>query len=297
MSRKPVAAIMYDFDKTLSTKDMQEFNFIPNVGSTSTEFWSEVKELSMNEKMDNNLAYMYLMIDKSNGMKKSVHRQDFVNLGKNVEYFPGVEDWFKRINEYGKSKQVTIEHYIISSGIAEIIEGTSIRKYFKEVYACEFYYDQNDVAVWPKNVVNFTTKTQYVYRINKGALDPSDNDTINKYVPDEERPIPFRNMIYIGDGLTDVPGMKVVKANGGHSIAVYSSNKKTARELIRDGRVNLLSKADYSENSDLDVKVKAIIDQISASHALFLKESADRKKVQKELKQKSDHSNEKSSCK
>lgn len=297
MSRKPVVAIMYDFDKTLSTKDMQEFNFIPNVGSTPAEFWSEVKELSTKEKMDNNLAYMYLMIDKSNGMKKSVHRQDFVDLGKNVEYFPGVEDWFKRINEYGKSKQVTIEHYIISSGIAEIIEGTSIRKYFKEVYACEFYYDQNDVAVWPKNVVNFTTKTQYVYRINKGALDPSDNDTINKYVPDEDRPIPFRNMIYIGDGLTDVPGMKVVKANGGHSIAVYSSRRKeTARELIRDGRVNLLSKADYSEDSDLDVKVKAIIDQISASHVLYLKESADRKDVHRELQSKSNCSKNKSSC-
>lgn len=298
MSRKPVVAIMYDFDKTLSTKDMQEFNFIPNVGSTPAEFWSEVKKLSTKEKMDNNLAYMYLMIDKSNGMKKSVHRRDFVDLGKNVEYFPGVEDWFKRINEYGKSKQVTIEHYIISSGIAEIIEGTSIRKYFKEVYACEFYYDQNDVAVWPKNVVNFTTKTQYVYRINKGALDPSDNDTINKYVPDEDRPIPFRNMIYIGDGLTDVPGMKVVKANGGHSIAVYSSRKKeTARELIRDGRVNLLSNADYNEDSDLDVKVKAIIDQISASHVLYVKESADKEKVKNELESKSNCSKNKSSCK
>lgn len=135
MNRKPIVAILYDFDKTLSTKDMQEFNFIPNVGSTPEEFWSEVKEMSVKEKMDNNLAYMYQMLDKSNTRKKSVHRQDFVDLGKDVEYFTGVEEWFKRINDYGRSKGVTVEHYIISSGIAEIIEGTSTRKYFKEVYA------------------------------------------------------------------------------------------------------------------------------------------------------------------
>lgn len=284
MSKKPIVAILYDFDKTLSTKDMQEFNFIPNVGSTPAEFWSEVNRMSIEKKMDNNLAYMYLMIDKSNMGKRSVHRQDFVDLGKDVEYFPGVEDWFERINEYGKTKGVTVEHYIISSGIAEIIEGTSIRKYFKEVYACEFYYDQNDVAIWPKNVVNYTTKTQFVYRINKGVLDISDNDAINRFVKDDDRPVPFRNMIYIGDGLTDVPGMKVVKASGGHSIAVYNKSKKIARELIHDGRVNFICKADYSSGKDLDNTVKNIIDFIAAKDVLYRKESSDRKNAEKEMK-------------
>lgn len=287
MSRKPIIAILYDFDKTLSTKDMQEFNFIPNVGSTPSEFWSEVKEMSIKEKMDNNLAYMYQMLDKSNTRKKSVHRQDFVNLGKDVEYFPGVEEWFKRINDYGKSKGVIIEHYIISSGIAEIIEGTSIRKYFKEVYACEFFYDQNDVAIWPKNVVNYTTKTQFVYRINKGVLDSSDNDAINRYVPDEDRRVPFRNMIYIGDGLTDVPGMKVVKSNGGHSIVVYGNDKKIARELIHDERANFICKADYSDGMRLDLIVKEIINFVKTKDALYRIESSDRNTVKRELKKSS----------
>lgn len=284
MNRKPIVAILYDFDKTLSTKDMQEFNFIPNVGSTPAEFWSEVGEMSVRERMDNNLAYMYQMLDKSNTRKKSVHRQDFVDLGKDVEYFPGVEEWFKRINDYGKSKGVVVEHYIISSGIAEIIEGTSIRKYFKEVYACEFFYDQNDVAVWPKNVVNYTTKTQFVYRINKGVLDPSDNDAINRYVPDEDRRVPFRNMIYIGDGLTDVPGMKVVKSNGGHSIVVYGNEKKIARELIHDGRANFICKADYSDGMELDATVKGVIDLVAAKDALYRTESSGRKAVERELR-------------
>lgn len=287
MNRKPIVAILYDFDKTLSTKDMQEFNFIPNVGSTPEEFWSEVKEMSVKEKMDNNLAYMYQMLDKSNTRKKSVHRQDFVDLGKDVEYFTGVEEWFKRINDYGRSKGVTVEHYIISSGIAEIIEGTSIRKYFKEVYACEFFYDQNDVAVWPKNVVNYTTKTQFVYRINKGVLDPSDNDAINRYVPDEDRRVPFRNMIYIGDGLTDVPGMKVVKSNGGHSIVVYGNDKKIARELIHDGRANFICKADYSDGMELDATVKGVIDFVAAKDVLYRTESSGRKTVERELRKSS----------
>ena len=287
MNKKPIVAILYDFDKTLSTKDMQEFNFIPNVGSTPEEFWSEVKEMSVKEKMDNNLAYMYQMLDKSNTRKKSVHRQDFVDLGKDVEYFTGVEEWFKRINDYGRSKGVTVEHYIISSGIAEIIEGTSIRKYFKEVYACEFFYDQNDVAVWPKNVVNYTTKTQFVYRINKGVLDPSDNDAINRYIPDEDRRVPFRNMIYIGDGLTDVPGMKVVKSNGGHSIVVYGNYKKIARELIHDGRANFICKADYSDGMELDATVKGVIDFVAAKDVLYRTESSGRKTVERELRKSS----------
>ena len=287
MNKKPIVAILYDFDKTLSTKDMQEFNFIPNVGSTPAEFWSEVGEMSVREKMDNNLAYMYQMLDKSNTRKKSVHRQDFVDLGKDVEYFPGVEEWFKRINDYGKSKGVAVEHYIISSGIAEIIEGTSICKYFKEVYACEFFYDQNDVAVWPKNVVNYTTKTQFVYRINKGVLDPSDNDAINRYIPDEDRRVPFRNMIYIGDGLTDVPGMKVVKSNGGHSIVVYGNDKKIARELIHDGRANFICKADYSDGMELDATVKGVIDLVAAKDVLYRTESSGRKTVERELRKSS----------
>ena len=234
--KKTVIAIMYDFDKTLSPKDMQEYSFIPQIGMQPKDFWAESNRLS--SKMDSILAYMYLMIDKANANHTPIRRADFVKLGKDIEFFPGVAQWFSMINVFAKESGAKVEHYIISSGLKEIIEGTEIAKAFKEIYACEFYYDQNDVAVWPQMAVNYTTKTQFLFRINKGVSDLSDNVTLNKYVPEDERRIPFRNMIYVGDGLTDVPCMKLVKTNGGKSIAVYPKGKKTkVADLLRHGRV------------------------------------------------------------
>jgi 2-hydroxy-3-keto-5-methylthiopentenyl-1-phosphate phosphatase len=258
--QKPVLALMYDFDKTLCTKDMQEYTFIPNVGMTPVEFWTESNTLAKKWKMDGILAYMYVMLQKAHAARQSIRREDFVKLGKNLEFYPGVEDWFGRINQIGEDLGVKVEHFIISSGLQEIIEGSSIYKYFNKVFACEFLYDENDVACWPKNVVNYTTKTQFLFRINKGVLDISNDDDLNKYTPEDERPVPFRNMIYIGDGLTDVPCMKLVKANGGYSIAVYQKGKKRkVEDLIQHMRVDFIIPADYSEGSDLDTTVRDII--------------------------------------
>lgn len=257
---KPVLAIMYDFDKTLCTKDMQEYTFIPNVGMTPNDFWHESEGLAKEKKMDRILSYMRVMLEKAHTAKQSIRREDFVKLGKDLEFYPGVEDWFNRINQIGNDLGVKIEHYIISSGLHEIIEGSSIYKNFSEVFACEFLYDENNVACWPKNAVNYTTKTQFLFRINKGVLDISNDDDLNKYTPEDERPIPFRNMVYIGDGLTDVPCMKLVKANGGNSIAVYQKGKRNkVDDLIQHERVDFVSLADYSEGSDLDVTVRDII--------------------------------------
>lgn len=258
--QKPVLALMYDFDKTLCTKDMQEYTFIPNVGMTPAEFWTESNTLAKERKMDGILAYMYVMLQKAHAARQSIRREDFVKLGKDLEFYPGVEDWFGRINQIGEDLGVKVEHFIISSGLQEIIEGSSIYKYFNKVFACEFLYDENDVACWPKNVVNYTTKTQFLFRINKGVLDISNDDDLNKYTPEDERPVPFRNMIYIGDGLTDVPCMKLVKANGGYSIAVYQKGKKRkVEDLIQHMRVDFIIPADYSEGSDLDTTVRDII--------------------------------------
>ena len=284
--RSPVVAICYDFDKTLSPKDMQEFGLIEKLRCSARDFWQEAGELAEREGMDHILAYMLLILKKA-GNDIGITKKDFKALGTRIDLFPGVESWFGRIADIARAAGVKVEHYIISSGIAEIIEGTSIRKYFKEVYACEFFYDQNDVAVWPKNVVNYTTKTQFVYRINKGVFDSSDNDAINRYVPDEDRRVPFRNMIYIGDGLTDVPGMKVVKSNGGHSIVVYGKDKKIARELIHDGRANFICNADYSDGMGLDKTVKGIIDFVAAKDVLYRTESSGRKTVERELRKSS----------
>ncbi|NLL91714.1 MAG: haloacid dehalogenase-like hydrolase [Ruminococcaceae bacterium] len=257
---KTIIALMYDFDKTLCTKDMQEYSFINQIGMEPENFWMESNSLAKEKKMDPILAYMYTMLRKAKSEGRSISRESFVKLGRDLEYFKGVEEWFSRINYFAGEMEIEIEHYIISSGLLEIIEGSTIYKNFKDVFACEFLYDVDSIAVWPKNVVNYTTKTQFLFRINKGVLDLSNDADLNKYTPEDERRIPFRNMIYIGDGLTDVPCMKLVKVNGGYSIAIYSEgNEDKVKDLIIHGRVDFLVPADFSNGSELDKVVKDII--------------------------------------
>jgi len=265
---KPVAAIMYDFDKTLCTRDMQEYSFIPDLGITAKAFWEEAGKLSSGG-MDRILAYMYLMLKKAREAERPIRRENFVKMGEKIDFFPGVREWFGRITEYGLARGVTVEHYIISSGLKEIIEGSELRDRFRKIYACEFHYDANGVADWPLVSVNYTTKTQFLFRINKGVLDFSDDDALNRFVAEDERPVPFRNMIYVGDGMTDVPCMKLVKANGGHSIAVYSSGKKgKVEDLLMHDRVDFVAPANYSDGAELDTLVKRVIDRMSVVNDL-----------------------------
>lgn len=267
--KKTIIALMYDFDKTLCTKDMQEYAFIPNVGMTANAFWSESNSLANTEKMDQILAYMYLMIQKANSAIQPIRRQDFVAAGKNVEFFPGVLDWFERINAFGEKCNVMVEHYIISSGLKEIIEGTPLRRKFKKIYASEFHYNPSGAADWPKLAVNYTAKTQFLFRINKGVLDISKNNELNEYVPDHDRRIPFTHMIYIGDGLTDVPCMKLVKLNGGKSIAVHPQRKRNkVTNLLKDKRVDFIAEANYSSGAELEIIVQEIITKVAACNAL-----------------------------
>ena len=279
MNKKTVVAIMYDFDKTLCTKNMQDFSFIPNLGMSEEEFWSSANELSGKQQMDGILAYMWQMIAESRKRMKSIHRKDFVELGKNIEFYDGVMEWFDRINEYGKSVGVQVEHYIISSGLKEIIEGSGIYRKFKEVYACEYMYDENDIACWPKNVVNYTTKTQFLFRINKGVSDLSDDRSLNDFIPEDERRVPFRNMIYIADGITDVPCLKLVKVNGGYSIAVHQKNKQLAYDLLKDNRVNFITPANYKEGSELDTLVKDIISEVARKDQLVRRQLKQKQKL------------------
>ena len=270
--KKPVVAIMYDFDKTLCTKDMQEYGFIGSLGMSPEAFWGEVKTLTDEQQMDSILAYMYMMVSKAEEKKVPVTKDVFHKLGAEVEYFPGVLSWFERINRIGETLGVEVEHYILSSGIKEIIEGTQIAPYFKKIYACEFMYDGEGSIVWPKFAVNYTAKMQFVFRINKGVLtiDSQSAEQLNRFTPEHERPVPFANMIYIGDGLTDVPCMKLVKTNGGQSIAVYDPQRgsEAAQALRRAERVNFLAPADYREGSRLESVVKAIIRKIQAVEAM-----------------------------
>ena len=264
---KPIVALMYDFDKTLSPKNMQDYGFMKGLGVTSKEFWETCTKMTKENQMDSILSYMYLMLEKGRG-KFMFRREEFQKLGKSVKLFPGVTTWFDRINEYCAGKGLKCEHYLLSSGLKEIVEGTEIADKFKEIYAAEFLYDADGIAVWPAMAVNYTSKTQFLYRINKGVLDVTEQKDLNRYVPDDERPVPFRNMIYFGDGDTDIPCMKLTKVGGGHSIVVYEKDKKEAERLVNENRANFALKADYSKGKALEKTVKAVIDQIAATEAL-----------------------------
>ena len=279
-AKKTIIALMYDFDKTLCTKDMQEYTFIPNLNMKADAFWAKSKDRAKNEQMDSVAAYMYTMLTAAKAAEKPIRRQDFVEAGKEVEFFPGVEDWFARVNAFGKTQNVSIEHYIISSGLKEIIEGTAICREFKKIYASEFHYSPSGEADWPKLLVNFTEKTQFLFRINKGVLDICENDELNKFKPDHERRIPFSNMIYLGDGFTDVPCMKLTKTNGGKSIAVYPSRRTAqVKELLKDNRVDFIAKADYSAGSELEDIVQEIITNIVTSEKLITRHAKQIKEV------------------
>ena len=264
---KPIVALMYDFDKTISPKNMQDYGFMKGLDVTSEEFWAACTKLTKAHQMDSILSYMYMMLEKGHG-KYMLKRESFRELGKSVKLFPGVQTWFGRINEYCESKGLKCEHYIISSGLKEIIEGTPIAGEFKEIYAAEFLYDEDGVAKWPAMAVNYTSKTQFLYRINKGILDVTEQRALNEYVPEDKRRIPFRNMIYFGDGDTDIPCMKLTKVNGGHSIVVYQKDKKESERLISENRVNFAFKADYRKDSPLEKAVKSVIDNIAATETL-----------------------------
>lgn len=264
MAKKPVIVLMYDFDNTLSPSDMQTYTFMPMVGTNPAEFWSKADELCKSEKMDPNLAYMYLMLEKAKEKGIRPTRKWMVGLGQGVQLYPGLTKWFERLGEYASKLNCNIEHYVISSGIKEMIEGTNIYKYFTRVYACEYFYGEDGTAVWPKNVVNYTTKTQFLFRISKGAFELDDSNVVNQHMPEIQKHAPFRNMIYIGDGSTDIPCVQLVRDRGGESIAVYpdAKNKAIAENLLAENRVSFIEKADYSANSSLDKIVKEIIDKM-----------------------------------
>jgi len=280
---KPVIAVCYDFDKTLSPDDMQAQGYIQSVGYDINEFWTESNSLAQNNDMDQNLAYMYKMVEKSRG-KFYVTKESLADYGAKVKLFDGVEEWFERIRQYGLSKGIIIEHYIISSGLKEMIEGTKMAKAnaFKRIYASSYYYDSANVAIWPAQAVNYTNKTQFLFRIEKGTLDVND-DRVNNFFPPEEIRIPFRNIIYIGDSATDIPCMKLVNSFGGYSIGVYnphSNDKSKVYAMMNENRIKYFVPADYSAGSELDGLVKKIIDKTASNEILENKYYSNKKEAE-----------------
>ena len=269
-TQAPIIAFLYDFDKTLCTTDMEDYAFIPSLGYTPAEFWGKANAFGWENRMDGLLAYMYTMIQECAAQNIKLDRAFLNHCGESIQLFPGVREWFARINAFGESLGVQVEHYVISSGLREIIEGSGIAQEFREIYACEFYYNENGDACWPKLDVNFINKTQFVYRINKGILDVSRDKELNDSMPDDSKRVPFTNMIYMGDGLSDVPCMKMMRAYGGQAIAVYqASNRQGVEKLLADGRVDFIFPADYREGMELDRTVRDILRKMTITDRLL----------------------------
>ena len=271
MTRKrPTVALIYDFDGTLSPGNMQEFGFIQATGKTKEEFWKKNRELAEGKDANGILTYMYLMLSEAQKNNISLKRDSFKSFGSSIELFDGVKEWFSMVNNYGRQIGLDVKHYINSSGLKEMIEGSPIAHEFENIYACSFLYNIDDIAYWPGVAIDYTAKTQFLFKINKGIREVSDNSKINKFIPEEERPVPFTRMIYFGDGETDIPCMKMIKEHGGHSIAVYNRDdtdkKLTALQLIRDNRVNFICAADYRKGKEINMVVKRILNKIKADY-------------------------------
>ena len=265
-----IIAMVYDFDGTLSPQPMQEYTVLPKLGVKPAAFWREVKEEATQTSAESMLVYMRLLLEKAERAKVHIGREDFRNMAEAIDYFPGVPEWFARIDRYvakQSSNRIKLQHYIISAGIQEILEGTRIRKHFKRIYASQYHYDHHGVARFPKLLLTDTSKTQFLFRINKGKEDL--NDSINEHMPEAQRPVPFSNMIYLGDGLTDVPSMTVTRNNGGHTIAVYKKGSRSGlnvcKKLLDAQRVHFIAPADYTKDSALDKRVKLLLGAVMSN--------------------------------
>lgn len=264
---KKTIALVYDFDGTLSPRPMQEYAFLPKLGIEPKEFWAECTRVSKAERADALITYMHLLYKKAKEKGVRIDRADLVAQGKTVELYPGVEAWFEQMHAYVKKRAgdagITVKHYLVSSGLTEIIEGTKIYPHFANVFASEYWFDAYDLP-FPKRVISDTGKTQFLFRINKGIEDLGEN--INAHMPEDERPIPFSNFIYFGDGDTDVPSMALLKKNGGHAIAVHDPGESEAKcvELFKAGRCDFYAGADYRKGSDLFKRTCLLLDRIIA---------------------------------
>ncbi len=280
MTKNCKVALIYDFDGTLSTTDMQDYALIPEFGMKPKTFWKKANQWSIDNCADQVTGSMYYFVKTAKEKGISLTRENFKKTGENIQYFEGVETWFNRINKFGEELGLTVEHYIISAGYEEIIAGTKIRKHFKDVFGCSFAFDDNGEPIWPARVVNYSSKTQYLSKINKG-LGKLEDRAVNEFMPDNLRSIPFTSMIYFGDGQTDIPSMKLTKERGGTAIAVYkpkSKNRIKAIKLLKDGRVDFALPADYRAGKDIDYVVKTILEKIRKNFDLQILKNKEEKK-------------------
>nr|VFJ51018.1 MAG: haloacid dehalogenase-like hydrolase [Candidatus Kentron sp. FW]VFJ66904.1 MAG: haloacid dehalogenase-like hydrolase [Candidatus Kentron sp. FW] len=261
-------ALVYDFDGTLAEGNCVEHGVVPSLKINKEEFWKEVKKRSKSDDGDEILSYLGRLseiADEKNSCELS--EENLKKHGASIPLFPGVESWFDRINEYGKQHGLYIYHYIISSGLEAMIKGTKIGDKFRKIFACKYHYGKDNLKPkWAAQAINYTTKTQFLFRVNKGIDNSWDNPSVNKFIELHEREIPFQRMIYFGDGDTDIPSMKMVIYQGGFSLAVFDKDKweeettqSKVEKLISEERSSYVVPADYREASQLDVTVKGLL--------------------------------------
>lgn len=265
-------ALVYDFDGTLSPQPMQEYTVLPRMGVVPREFWEKVNEEARATESDMMLVYLRHILETLDRQKIAVKRGDFARMAGAIRYFPGVEGWFARMNAYVRRRsggKARLNHYLISAGQKEILDGVSIRRHFKRIYASEYHFNHHGVATFPKLLVTDTAKTQFLFRINKGR--ESLGESINEHMPEADRPIPFQNMIYVGDGMTDVPSMALTKKSGGHTVAVYGGREDRQQaicvKLLEAGRADFIAEADYRKASKLSRRMELLLDAVIAGIA------------------------------
>ena len=265
-------ALVYDFDGTLSPQPMQEYTVLPRLNIAPREFWKRVNDEALATESDMMLVYMRHILESLDRQKIAVKREDFAKMARAIRYFPGVEGWFGRVNDYVRRKsagKVKLHHYVISAGQKEILDGVSIRRHFRRIYASEYHFNHHGVATFPKLLVTDTLKTQFLFRINKGK--EAVTESINEHMPESQRPIPFQNMIYVGDGMTDVPSMALTKKSGGHTVAVYNESKEREKaicvKLLDAGRADFVAEADYRKGSKLSKRMALLLDAVIADIA------------------------------
>lgn len=275
-------AFLYDFDRTLTSDDMQNQGFLQKCGvedkASISAFWQGVGDVVEKDGMDKYIAFMYCMLKQAKKSGVKVTEKLLQQCGKGIKFFSGVEGWFDMLNKYALAKNLEAEHYIISSGNREIIQGTCIAKYFKRIYASYFHYDENGIADWPGCTINYTNKTQFLYRVKKQVLNMND-EGVNKKIDESDIEIPFDNMVYIGDSDTDIPCMEIIKHSGGASICVFSPSEKgevakKAADMLKDDRVNYCAEADYTKDGKLWQIVKKLIDKVAITSQLLSISSA-----------------------
>ncbi|MDO4510719.1 MAG: haloacid dehalogenase-like hydrolase [Bacteroidales bacterium] len=267
-NKRPQIALIYDFDGTLAPGNMQEFGFIQAIGDDIEQFWAKCNKLADKNDANHILTYMYTMLNEARADGISLKRKSFKKFGAMVKLFPGVEQWFALINKVGDDLGLDVKHYINSSGLREMIEGTPIYHEFEQVYSSTYLYDVDGVAYWPGVAVDCTAKTQFIFKIARGIKEVGDTMKVNEYMPKEEQPVQYHHMIYFGDGLTDVPSMQLVRHFGGHSVAVYADDscKPKAQKLIEQDHVDFIAKADYTEGSEIYNLVKSMLKKMKADH-------------------------------